>query len=164
LVGGVAALVADALTGPVPVVPLVAMAAVAVLLDGVDGQVARRTGTASPLGARFDMETDSILVLVLSVFVASILGWWALAAGLFRYAYGAAAWAMPWLRAPVPVRRSRKVVAALQGIVLVVASAGVLPAPLAATAVGMVLAVLCWSFGRDIRWLWRARQLAVAGT
>jgi hypothetical protein len=46
-------------------------------------------------------------------------------------------------------------VAALQGIVLVVASAGVLPYPLTILAVAASLAVLCWSFGRDINWLWR---------
>ena len=39
----------------------------ALALDGVDGQVARRTGTASELGARFDMEVDAFLILVLSV-------------------------------------------------------------------------------------------------
>ena len=39
-------------------------------LDAVDGQVARRTGTVSALGARFDMEVDAFLILVLSVYVA----------------------------------------------------------------------------------------------
>lgn len=160
LVGGATALVADSFTGPAPVAVLVSIASVALLLDAVDGQVARRTGTASPLGARFDMETDSILVLVLSVFVASLLGWWVLAVGAFRYAFGVAAWAMPWLQAPLPVRRSRKVVAALQGIVLVVAAAGVLPAVLSGTMIGLVLAMLCWSFGRDVGWLWRAARPA----
>ena len=50
---------------------LVVLAAVALVLDGVDGQVARRTGTVSALGARFDMEVDAFLMLVLSVYVAS---------------------------------------------------------------------------------------------
>ena len=50
------------------------MATVALLLDAVDGQVARRTNTVSALGARFDMETDAFLVLVLSVYVAPIVG------------------------------------------------------------------------------------------
>ena len=42
-----------------PWLPLV-LGAMALALDGVDGPVARRTGTASPFGARFDMETDEI--------------------------------------------------------------------------------------------------------
>jgi phosphatidylglycerophosphate synthase len=159
LAGGVTALVADALVGgqtgsQAPVAALVALAAVALVLDAVDGHVARRTGTVSPLGARFDMEVDSALVLVLSVFVALTLGWWVVAIGAFRYAFGLAGWAMPWLRGYLSPRRWRKVVAAMQGIVLVVASAGVLPVALAAAVVGLSLAALCWSFGRDIRGLW----------
>jgi phosphatidylglycerophosphate synthase len=161
LVGAVTALVADSLWGQVPVAVLVALAAVALALDAVDGQVARRTGTTSPLGARFDMEIDSVLVLVLSVFVAGFLGWWVLAIGAFRYVFGVAGWVAPWLQAALPVRLSRKVVAAMQGIVLVVASAGVLPEALATALVGLALGLLCWSFGRDVGWLWRARNRPV---
>lgn len=159
LAGGVTALVADAVAGvAVPVGALAGLAAVALVLDAVDGQVARRTGTTSPLGARFDMEVDSLLVLVLSGFVALTLGWWVLAIGGFRYAFGLAGFALPWLRGYLPPRRWRKVVAAVQGIVLVVAAAGVLALPLATAVVGLALASLCWSFGRDIGWLWRVRE------
>ena len=38
-------------------------------LDGLDGWLARRTAMESAFGARFDMETDALLVLVLSVLV-----------------------------------------------------------------------------------------------
>jgi phosphatidylglycerophosphate synthase len=155
LVGGVAALVADSFTRSVPVLLLVGMATVAWALDGVDGQVARRTGTTSELGARFDMEIDALLIMVLSVFLAGPLGWWVLAIGGLRYAFVAAAWALPWMRAPLPPRFSRKVVAAVQGIVLVVASAGLLPGVLTYGIVVLALGLLCWSFGRDVDWLWR---------
>ncbi|MGW0656803.1 CDP-alcohol phosphatidyltransferase family protein, partial [Streptomyces umbrinus] len=67
LVGGVTALVADSFQSPPPVTVLVALTAVALILDAVDGKVARRTGSSSALGARFDMEVDAFLILVLSV-------------------------------------------------------------------------------------------------
>src|SRR4051812_44313558 len=51
---GVAALAADSFTRATPVALLVTLAAVALALDLVDGWVARRTGAASALGARFD--------------------------------------------------------------------------------------------------------------
>src|SRR4051794_27037258 len=75
LVGGVAALVADGLAAdgllrPGAVATLVGLAAVALVLDGVDGWVARRTGTVSELGWRFDMEVDAFLILVLSICAA----------------------------------------------------------------------------------------------
>lgn len=156
LVGGVTALVADSFTSRPPVTVLVALTTVALILDAVDGQVARRTGTASPLGARFDMEVDAFLILVLSVYVATALGPWVLLIGAMRYVFVAAAWALPWLNAPLPPSVARKTVAALQGIVLLVAAAGFLPHWAAFAAVLSSLALLSWSFTRDSRWLWRS--------
>ncbi|MGH3911312.1 MAG: CDP-alcohol phosphatidyltransferase family protein, partial [Pseudonocardiaceae bacterium] len=101
LVGGVTALVVDRLfSGSTDVVAtpvvatLVVTATVALVLDAVDGQVARRSGTASALGARFDMEVDAFLILVLSVHVAVLVGPWALAIGAMRYGFVAASWMM----------------------------------------------------------------------
>src|SRR5262249_22282257 len=65
LVGGVTALVVNAVGGRTPLAVLITIATVALILDCVDGQVARRTGTVSKLGARFDMEVDAFLILVL---------------------------------------------------------------------------------------------------
>ncbi|GFJ84660.1 hypothetical protein [Phytohabitans houttuyneae] len=104
------------------------------------------------------MEVDAILILVLSAVVAQSLGVWVLAIGAFRYAFVVASWALPWLRAALPHRLSRKVVAAIQGIVLAVASSGLLPYPLAMAVVGTALALLVWSFTRDVAWLWSAHQ------
>lgn len=161
LVGGVAALTADSASRPVPVGVLVALAAVALLLDAVDGQVARRTGTVSALGARFDMEVDAFLILVLSFFVGFYathpVGAWVLAMGAMRYAFVAASWVLPWMRGTLPPRRWRKVVAATQGVVLAVAASGVLPRPLTVFAVAAALLLLVESFGRDVWWLWQHR-------
>jgi phosphatidylglycerophosphate synthase len=158
LVAGVTALVVTSISRPVPTAVLVALIGVALALDGVDGQVARRTGSSSRLGARFDMEVDAFLILVLSVFVGGMLGWWTVAIGAFRYVFLAASRALPWLAVPLPPRFSRKVVAAVQGIVLVVATAQVLPPELAYLAVLVALASLTWSFGRDIGWLWQVER------
>jgi len=156
LTGGVTALVADSFTGETSLAVLTTLAAMALVLDAVDGQVARRTGTTSALGARFDMEADSVLVLVLSVFVAVSVGWWVLAIGVFRYLFAAATWGLPWLRAPLPPRFSRKVVAAVQGVVLVVATGGLVPRGQAVGCLCLALGSLVWSFGRDVRWLHRS--------
>ncbi|MEU7901561.1 CDP-alcohol phosphatidyltransferase family protein [Actinoplanes sp. NPDC049118] len=158
LVGGVTALVVTSFQAPVPLAVLVPLIGVALALDGVDGQVARRTNSTSRLGARFDMEVDAFLILVLSVFVAGTFGWWTIAIGAFRYVFVAASWALPWLNAALPPKFSRKVVAAVQGVVLVVATAGLLPEALAFAAVAGALASLIWSFGRDVLWLWGTEQ------
>ena len=159
LVGGVAALVADSFRTPAPVPTLVGLATVALMLDAVDGRVARRTGTATPLGARFDMEVDAFLILVLSAYVAVHMGPWVLAIGLMRYVFVAASWRFRWMNAPLPGSYARKVVAAVQGIFLVVAASGLLP--YAGVLVGLALASLVWSFGRDVLWLWNNAAVSV---
>ncbi|MFD5558185.1 CDP-alcohol phosphatidyltransferase family protein [Streptomyces sp. NPDC127068] len=155
LVGGVTALVAEAFGGARPVLPLLALTAVALVLDAVDGRVARRTGTATPLGARFDMEVDAVLILVLSVDAAVRFGPWVLLIGAMRYAFVVAARGLRWLGAPLPPRTGRKAVAAFQGIALLLATAPFLPHLVRAGLLLTALAALTWSFGRDVGWLYR---------
>ena len=157
LVGGAAELIAD---GSRPVAWLVGLVAVALLLDGFDGLVARRTGTASAFGARFDMEVDAFLILLLCVQVSRAVGLWVLAIGLMRYAFVAASWALPWLKAPLYPSMARKTVAAIQGVALLVAVPEVFPHWLAFAAVAFALASLTWSFGRDTIWLARHQRVS----
>lgn len=160
LVGGVAALVADRFGEAQPIPLFATLAGIALALDAVDGQVARRTGTASALGARFDMEVDAFLILVLSVQVATVHGAWVLAIGALRYVFLAAAQALPWLGKALPASYGRKTIAALQGVVLLVVISGVLPFTAATAATAAALAALVWSFGRDTAWLARRHREA----
>jgi len=161
LVGGVAALVTDSFNGSISPVVLVSLAAVALALDAVDGWVARRTGTMSTLGARFDMEVDAFLILVLAGYVALSFGlWWVLAIGAARYVFVAAGWLLPWMRGSLAPRYWRKVVAAVQGVVLAVAAPDVLPLPVTGAALAGALVLLADSFGRDVWWLWGHRVVA----
>ena len=148
---GVAALAADSFTRDTPVALLVALAAVALALDAVDGWLARRTGTATALGARFDGEVDAFLILALSVYVAPAAGAWVLAIGAARYLFLAGEWLLPWMRPTLPRRRWRTHVAAAQGIVLTVAAADVLPPRLTQVLLGAALA------------RWRCRSASARG-
>lgn len=152
LVGAVTALVWQY---PTPAIPVLAVLALS--LDWVDGQVARRTHTCSELGARFDMEVDAFLIFVLSVAVAGQIGGWVLLLGLARYLFVAAAWVWPWMAARLPYRYWRKVVAAVQGIGLWMVTTGMLPLALSRAVMLVAAALLAESFGRDVIWLWRRR-------
>ena len=101
---GVAALTADSFAHDAPVALIVTLAATALALDAADGWVARRTATATPLGARFDGEVDAFLILALSVYVAPEYGAWVLAIGAARYVFLSGEWLLPWMRAPLPPR------------------------------------------------------------
>ena len=160
---GVAALAVDSFAHDIPVALLVTLAAVALVLDLVDGGVARRTGLATELGARFDGEVDAFLILALSVYVAPEHGAWVLAIGAARYVFLAGEWLLPWMRAPLPPRRWRKLVAATQGIVLTVAAAGVLPLAFTQALLLVALALLTASMGECTWWLWHRREAAQHG-
>lgn len=143
-------------------VAMVMIASVCLILDGVDGHLARSRDLVSAFGARFDMETDAVLLMVLSIAVPvfGVAGWWVLAIGLMRYLYVLASFGLRWLRAPLPFSMARKVVAVIQGIALLLAlTVSVLPLPEWAATPPLViaLATLCWSFGRDIVWQWGNR-------
>ena len=130
------------------------LSTVALVLDGVDGRVARRTGTTSAFGARFDMEVDAFLIMVLSVYAARESGWWVLAIGLARYAFVAAGLVLPWLRGPLPPRQWARVVAAIVGVVLTVAAADMLPDAATTAMLLVALGLLAESFGRSVWGLW----------
>lgn len=154
VVAVITGLVAASFVEPIPVALLIGLTVTALVLDGVDGWVARRTGTATELGARFDMEVDAFLLLALSAYVATLLGPWVLAIGLMRYVFVAAGWVLPWLRRQLQPRYWRKVVTAVQGIALTVAASGILPG-VAGVLVAVALVLLVESFGRDVAWLAR---------
>jgi len=132
-------------------------AVVATVLDGVDGWLARRTGMASAFGARFDMETDALLIQVLAILAWQYgkAGPWVLISGLLRYLFVAAGWVLPWMREPLlpSVRRKGICVVQTAGLILTILPPIVPPASewLAAAS----LAALVYSFLVDTLWLWR---------
>jgi phosphatidylglycerophosphate synthase len=158
MVAGTAALVAQATFAEAPRILIVVLSVVALTLDCVDGRVARRTRSITALGAAFDMETDAYLILVLSWYVVPQAGVWVLGIGLARYLLLAAGAALPWLAGAAPSRTWAKVVAAVQGIVLTVVAAGVLPTWVETSALLVALALLVESFGRQSAVLWRQRR------
>jgi len=119
------------------------------VLDAVDGAVARRT-VVTDRGARWDMETDAAAVLVLSLAAAPAVGVWVLAAGLMRYAFVLAGAVLPALRGPLPPCQTRRVVAAVQGPALLLAVAPGPPVAVAVTGCALALGALTFSFGRDV--------------
>ena len=135
-----------------------AIALLAAILDALDGRVARASGLASAYGARFDMETDALLILALSVLLWSrgTVGAWVLASGALRYFYVLALALVPRLNVPLPPSRRRQTLAVVQVVALLAAFAPFVPAPLGQLSAAIGLAGLAISFGIDVRASWRA--------
>jgi phosphatidylglycerophosphate synthase len=135
------------------------VAVVVELLDGVDGWLARRSSQTSAFGARFDMEVDALLIMVLAILAwrHGKAGSWVLVSGLLRYAFVAAGWLLPWVSRPLPPSRRRQTVCVVQIAGLCMAVAPIIPPDTSAPLAAVSLAALGASFLVDLVWLWRTR-------
>ena len=138
---------------------VVVFALTSLVLDGVDGFLARKEGRVSDFGARLDMEVDSALamVLALSIWLSGITGPIILLLALPRYVFAFAAFLNPWLKKPLPYRLSRRVISVVQIASLIGLHAPILPSFLISPVAWIVAGLLVWSFGKDLVWLWRSR-------
>ncbi|MFP4643674.1 MAG: CDP-alcohol phosphatidyltransferase family protein [Spirochaetales bacterium] len=135
------------------------VALLALTLDGVDGWIARRTDSRTSFGARFDMELDSLLILILSLglMLKTPLGPWVLLIGLMRYAFVIAGWRFIWLQGDLFYSWRRKSVCVWQIAALL---AALLPwvSQSAGRAITLsALLLLVYSFAVDIIWLYRRK-------
>jgi phosphatidylglycerophosphate synthase len=131
---------------------VVAVASLAVALDGVDGWLARSRSDASNFGARFDMETDAMLILA-----AAVLDWqygkagsWILVSGLMRYLFVASSYLWPWMNRPLPPSRRRQAGCVGQELALILCLLPFFPSPVSDVIAAAGLALLCVSFGIDV--------------
>jgi phosphatidylglycerophosphate synthase len=162
LVALLAGLIGERASGAPAFAASIALAAI--VLDGVDGWLARHTRMASRFGARFDMETDAVLVAVLALLAWQFgkVGAWVLLSGLMRYLFLVAAILMPLLRHPVPSSYRGKTIAVVQMLALLVAIAPFCPVSLAGALAAVALGLLSGSFLLDIVW-WVRRADSVGG-
>ena len=128
LVALVAGLIGERAVAPVAAVA-VGVAAAVEIFDGVDGWLARRGGLASAFGARFDMEVDALLIMVLAILAwqHGKAGTWVLLSGLLRYAFVAAGWLAPWIARPLPPSRRRQTICVVQIAALVAVVSPLMP-------------------------------------
>lgn len=140
--------------------------AFALALDGVDGFLARQTGTASHFGARFDMEVDALLIFFLSL--AAVLlgkaGLWVLLIGLMRYAYVGAQAVFPALKGELPHSMRRKAICVVQGVALCLMLFPVVTMPVSTLLAAGALASLTYSFAVDVIFLVSASKNHHAAT
>lgn len=123
---------------------------VALVLDGIDGWLARHYRTSSDFGARFDTEVDAFLVLTgcVSLFVLRGFAWWVLLGGALRYLSVLLLAALPPPRGEPPRSEwgRRAYVFAVGGIV----AAHLLSPPVATFAAASSTIVLAVSFSASL--------------
>jgi phosphatidylglycerophosphate synthase len=133
------------------------LASVVTALDGVDGWLARRSRMASSYGARFDLEVDALLIMVLAILAwrHDKAGAWVLLSGLTRYAFIAVGALWSWMRRLLPPSRRRQTICVVQIAGLIIVMLPFVKPPLSSTIAAVSLAALWYSFLVDILWLWK---------
>lgn len=131
---------------------LIPLSLLILVLDGLDGWLARRYTLSSEFGAFFDKETDALFLLLLCGVAAfqGALPLWILGAGLLRYGF-----VVVLFFAPVPdTTESRSTLARyVYGCMVGALLVSFLPYPLLyRPLVAVATAALLFSFGRS---LWR---------
>jgi len=162
MVGGMALLPAAL---PQAATALAVVSLLALMLDGVDGWVARRTGSASAYGARFDMELDALFILLLCIvlWLLGRAGAWVVLIGAMRYLFVLAMQAWPWMNRPLPESFRRKAVCVGQILALLVCLLPLLSPVLTTALLAAALGALSLSFGIDVAWLYQHRSTSIAG-
>ena len=136
-------------------IPLIAIiGTLALIFDGLDGWTARRTGTAGPFGARFDMEIDAFFILILCLLVieAGRIGWWVLWGGLLRYLYVVLGLLHARLRQPLIPRKRRQAVAVIQTAALLICLPPLLGKTVEVVVLIIAAGLLTLSFAIDMLW------------
>ncbi|WP_227369873.1 CDP-alcohol phosphatidyltransferase family protein [Halomonas sp. M20] len=136
----------------------------ALILDGLDGWIARLTRSATAFGARFDMELDAffILVLCLALVVLGKAGPWVLSIGLMRYGFVLTGKVWPWLNRALPESRRRKIICVWQALTLLCGLHPWVSSGMASSLAALSLLVLSVSFLVDIRWLSTKKKRALS--
>lgn len=133
------------------------------LLDVVDGWLARRSEAAGEFGGRFDVEVDAAFVTALAVllWVRGVTGPWVLVAGLWRYVYVLVVMVFP--SSTPEIQRARFARFVYVATVVSFVCAFVLPGGLAAQSAALGTLAVSVSFLRSFwqryRPLWAAQLL-----
>ncbi|WP_447895409.1 CDP-alcohol phosphatidyltransferase family protein [Vreelandella sp. GE22] len=158
--GVLVAIIAGALAGDAFIEAIwlwLAVAVASLMLDGVDGFVARKTDSHSHFGARFDMELDALMILLLCIGLLQLesLGAWVLLIGGMRYLFVLAGRGFEWLKAPLFASFRRKAVCVWQVLALLLALTPLTSHVTASLLALSALIASAYSFGYDTWWLYR---------
>lgn len=85
------------------------------IMDGIDGYLARRFHQSTAFGEVFDMEVDAFLALSMCFMIWTVHpeSWWVMTGGLLRYAFSILYWLIGWHRRKRPVMPASKLFAVL---------------------------------------------------
>ena len=130
---------------------------ISLTLDGLDGYLARFLNQTSKFGARFDLETDTLLLLVLSfsLYINMNANLSVFLIPLYRYVFFILQIKFKWLEFSLPKSIRRSFICFFVTFLLIICHLPYLTAYLIGTLINFSILLITFSFLEDIIWLYR---------
>jgi len=136
---------------------IVILGMIALLLDGLDGFIARKYDHVTKFGEKIDQESDNFLMLVLSIslYLNREIGAYIFLIPLYRYLFIFFMSKYDWLKTELPISQFRKFACAVTTLFMVVAQDVYFDPENTLFLVILSLFIITFSFAKDIIWLYR---------
>ena len=135
---------------------LILLALISLLLDGLDGFIARKYTQVTKFGELIDQEADNFLILIMSIslYLNKDVGFYIFLIPTYRYIFIFLMAKYDWLKRTLPESHVRKLACVLATIFLIIAQESHLTIN-STFLVNLALFIITFSFSRDIIWLYR---------
>ena len=136
------------------------LAFIALILDGVDGLIARRYKESDSFGISFDQEADNLMLLILclSIYLNKDIGVEIFLIPIYRYIFILSMYRFLWLKRELPESFTRKFVCIFTSILLIISHISYLDEYIIINIVFFALFIITFSFAKDIIWLYRKKD------
>ncbi len=136
------------------------LAFIALILDGVDGFIARKYKESDSFGISFDQEADNLMLLILSlsVYLNKNIGIIIFLIPMYRYIFISSMYRFLWLKRELPKSFIRKFVCIFTSILLIMSHISYLDEYIMINIVFFALFIITFSFAKDIIWLYRKKN------
>ena len=133
------------------------LAIIALLLDGLDGFIARKYDQVSKFGELIDQEADNFLMFVMSIslYLNREIGLYVFLIPAYRYIFIISMAKYPWLKYTLPNSRLRKVGCVGTILIMIISQDPYITNDVTVFLVILSLIIITFSFSRDIIWLYR---------
>ena len=139
---------------------IIILSTVSLIMDGLDGFIARKYNLVSRFGEIIDQESDNFLMLVISIslYLNKDVGLYVFLIPLYRYTFLASMKKYDWLKRTLPSSQFRKIACVLTIVLMIMSQDVYFNYENTVFLVFLSLFIITFSFSKDIIWLYRNKN------
>jgi phosphatidylglycerophosphate synthase len=139
---------------------IIILSTLSLIMDGLDGFIARKYNLVSKFGEIIDQESDNFLMLVISIslYLNKDIGLYVFLIPLYRYIFLASMKKYDWLKKTLPISQFRKIACVLTIILMIMSQDVYIDYENTVFLVILSLFIITFSFSKDIIWLYRNKN------